>query len=293
MKTKNIKFFIFTTLSISLIAILSIGGCDISFSTNDDNGGGGGGSGDIVIEGVITNFAEFGEITVTALQNNIRLDRNTTDAAGNFRLQFRTTVDSVSLEFESGSFGAELPNFAIVDESTSMLDITLQQNPTIITIDRWQVFQDVLSLFGTTVIDFNENQVEFNIDGNNGNCIFATDTVMITYRVKSINITNCREGIRAQGSAAIILEADESIVVSSSQDAIFTLDGGMVDIGQSANPIDNTVVIESSGAFGINASGNSTVNINPENECSVSGDREAVNVSSNATVNTANCTLSL
>ena len=150
MNTKNMKFLISTVLSISLIAILSIGGCDISFSTNDNNGGGGG-SGDIIIEGVITNFAEFGDITVTALQNNIRLDRNTTDATGNFRLQFRTTADSVSLEFESGSFGAELPNFAVVDESTSMLDITLQQNPSIISINRWQVFQDTLSLFGTTL----------------------------------------------------------------------------------------------------------------------------------------------
>ncbi len=292
MNTKNMKFLISTVLSISLIAILSIGGCDISFSTNDNNGGGGG-SGDIIIEGVITNFAEFGDITVTALQNNIRLDRNTTDATGNFRLQFRTTADSVSLEFESGSFGAELPNFAVVDESTSMLDITLQQNPSIISINRWQVFQDTLSLFGTTVIDFDENQVEFNIDGDNGNCIFATDTVMITYRVKSINITNCREGIRIQGSAAIILEADESIFISSSQSTVFTLNSGMVDIGQSSNPINNTVIIESSGQFGINASGDSTVNINPENECSISGDREALNVTGNATVNTANCTLSL
>ena len=293
MNTKTLKTTITTALFISLISILSIGGCDISFSTNDNNGGGGGGSGDIVVEGTIVNFEEFGEITVTALQNNIRLDRNTTDAAGNFRLQFRTTANSVSLEFESGDFGAELPNFAIVDESTSVLDITLQQNPTVISIDRWQVFQDVFSLFGTTVIDFNESQVEFNIDGNNGNCIFATDSVMITYRVKSINITDCREGVRVQGSAAIILEADESIVISSSQSTIFTLDDAMVEIGQTSNPINNTVTIESSGQFGINASGNSTVTIDPENECSISGDREAVNVSSNATVNTSTCTLSL
>lgn len=292
MNTKNMKFGITTVLFISLFSILSIGGCDVSFSTNNDNGGGSG-SGDIIIEGTILNHAEFGDITVTVLQDNIRLDRNTTDASGNFRLQFRTTAEVVSLEFESGSFGAELPNFSVEDESTSILDITLQQNPSLISIDRWQVFQDILSLFGTTEIEFIESKVEFNIEGDDGNCIFATNTVMITYRVKSINITGCREGIRLQGSASIILEADESIFISSSRDAILTLDDAMVDIGQTTNPIDNTVIIESIDQIGINAAGNSVVNINPENECSISGGREAVNVNSNATVNTSTCTLSL
>ena len=292
MNTKNMKFGITTVLFISLFSILSIGGCDVSFSTNNDNGGGSG-SGDIIIEGTILNFAEFGDITVTVRQDNIRLDTNTTDASGNFRLQLRTTAEVVSLEFESASFGAELPNFSVEDESTSILDITLQQNPSLISIDRWQVFQDILSLFGTTEIEFIESTVEFNIEGDDGNCIFATGTVMITYRVKSINITGCREGIRLQGSASIILEADESIFISSSRDAILTLDDAMVDIGQTTNPIDNTVIIESIDQIGINAAGNSVVNINPENECSISGGREAVNVNSNATVNTSTCTLSL
>ncbi len=225
--------------------------------------------------------------------NNVRLARDTTDDLGNFRLNFRSTSQQISLEFESGSFGAQLPNFPVEDESTSILDITLQQNPALITIDRWQVFQDALSLFNDTVIDFNERQVEFNIDGDGGNCIFATNDVMISYRVKSINISDCREGIRIQGSASIILEADEDIIISSSQDAVLTLDDASVDIGQSTNPIDNTITIESTGGFGINASGNSVVNINPENACSISGGREAVNVNSNATVNTSTCTLSL
>lgn len=291
MNTNNIRTGITLFLIISLVSILSIGGCDIEFSSNDS--GGGGGSGDITVEGVILNIAEFGEVTVTAMLNNVRLARDTTDDLGNFRLNFRSTSQQISLEFESGSFGAQLPNFPVEDESTSILDITLQQNPALITIDRWQVFQDALSLFNDTVIDFNEKQVEFNIDGDGGNCIFATNDVMITYRVKSINISDCREGIRIQGSASIILEADEDIIISSSQDAVLTLDDASVDIGQSTNPIDNTITIESTGGFGINASGNSVVNINPENACSISGGREAVNVNSNATVNTSTCTLSL
>ena len=293
MNTRNMKSILIGTFFILSISILSIGGCDIEFGGTGDNGGGGGGSGDIIVEGTILNFDEFDSITVTVLLNNIRLDRDTTDDLGNFRLQFRTTASSVSLEFESGSFGAELPNFAVVDESTSTLDITLQQNPNIISIDRWQVFQDDLSLFNDTVIDFNESQVEFNIDANGGNCIFATDNVMVTYRVKSINITDCREGIRAQSDASIILEADESITISSTRDAILTLDNGTINIGQTSNPINNTIIIESIDEFGINASGNSTVIIDPENECSISGGREAVNEFGSGSVDTSTCTLSL
>lgn len=43
---------------------------------------------------------------------------------------------------------------------------------------------------------------------------------------------------------------------------------------------------------GINADGNSIVNIDPQNQCSISGGRMAVNVSGNASVATASCTLS-
>jgi hypothetical protein len=173
------------------------------------------------------------------------------------------------------------------------MDTTLQQSPTLITIERWQVFQDTLSLSGDTEIEFIESSVEFNIEANGGNCIFATGNSLITYRVKSINITDCREGIRAQVAASITLEADESIVISSDLDAILTLDDSLVEIGQSSNPINNTITIESANQFGINAAGNSIVNIDPQNQCSISGGRMAVNINTNASVDTSNCTLSL
>lgn len=282
------------TLSIFFIAILSIGGCDIDFGGTGEGGGGNGSIvGDIIVEGVIVNFAEIGQVTVTATENNFRLDRTTTDDMGNFRLQFRTSTDAVTLEFESDSFDAERPNIRVVGNSTTILDITLQQDPTLITIDRWQVFQDTISLFTDTTLDFVESQVEFNIEGNGGNCIFVSGTSSITYQVKSINLTDCREGIRTQTDGSVILQADESIVLSSSQDAIITLDASSVEIGQTTNPINNTVSIASANGFGINAGGTSVVTINPENECSISGGNEAVNDFGSGSVGTSNCTLSL
>jgi len=276
------------------ISILSIGGCDIDFGgTGEDNGNGNGSIvGDIIVEGVIVNFAEIGQVTITATENNFRLDRTTTDETGNFRLQFRTSNDNVTLEFEADSFDAERPNIRVVGNSTTILDITLQQNPSLISIDRWQVFQNTISLFTDTTLDFVESQVEFNIEGNGGNCIFVSGTSSITYQVKSINITDCREGIRTQTEGSVILQADESIVLSSDQDAIITLDTSSVEIGQTTNPINNTVSIASN-QFGINAGGTSVVTINPENECSISGGREAVNDFGSGSVSTSNCTLSL
>jgi len=293
MKPVNKKYLLKMAFSIFFISFLTVGGCDVEFGGTGGSGGGGGGSGDIIIEGTILNSSEFGDITVSALQDNIRLDKTTTDTLGNFTLQFRSSSGIVSLKFESDSFDAERPNIRVVDNSTSIMDITLQQNPTLITIERWQVFQDTLSLSGDTELEFIESSVEFNIEGNGGNCIFATGTSMINYQVKSINITDCREGIRAQVAASITLEADESIVISSNLDAILTLDDSLVEIGQSSNPIDNTITIESANQFGINAAGNSIVNIDPENECSISGGRMAVNINTNASVDTSNCTLSL
>ncbi len=290
----NTRNMLRMTISIFFIAILSIGGCDIDFGGTGESSGNGSITGDIVIEGVILNFAEIGEVTITATENNFRLDRTTTDKTGNFKLQFRSSSsDAVTLEFEADSFDAERPNIRVVGNSTTILDITLQVSPTRITIDRWQVFQDTISLLNDTTLDFVESLVEFNIEGNGGNCMFASGTSSINYQVKSINITDCREGIRTQTDAYIILQADQSIVLSSNQDAIITLDASSVEIGQTTNPINNTVTIESANQFGINAGGTSVVNIIPENECSISGGREAVNDFGSGSVNTSNCTLSL
>jgi hypothetical protein len=293
MKPVNKKYLLKMAFSIFFISFLTVGGCDVKFGGTGTSSGNGSITGDIVIEGEILNFSEFGEITVTATENNFRLNRTTTDELGNFKLQFRSSFEQVTLEFEADSFDAEKPNIRVVGNSTTILDITLQQNPTLITFERWQVFQNTLSLSGVTNLEFIESIVEFNIEGNGGNCIVATGTSMINYQVKSINITDCREGIRMQTEASIILQADESIIISSNRDAIITLDDSSVEIGQTTNPINNTVTITSANQFGINAAGNSVVTINPENECSISGARGAVNEFAFGTVGTSNCTLSL
>ena len=293
MKPVNKKYLLKMAFSIFFISFLTVGGCDVKFGGTGTSSGNGSITGDIVIEGEILNFSEFGEITVTATENNFRLNRTTTDELGNFKLQFRSSFEQVTLEFEADSFDAEKPNIRVVGNSTTILDITLQQNPTLITFERWQVFQNTLSLSGVTNLEFIESIVEFNIEGNGGNCIVATGTSMINYQVKSINVTDCREGIRMQTEASIILQADESIIISSNRDAIITLDDSSVDIGQTTNPINNTVTITSANQFGINAAGNSVVTINPENECSISGARGAVNEFAFGTVGTSNCTLSL
>lgn len=262
----------------------------LSFVLHGCDGGGTGGN--ILLEGVVLNFSQFGEITVTVLQGNTRLGRTTVSPQGNFGIRFNSSTGVVSLRFESGSFNAERPNITVVDQSVTNLDITLQQNPTLIIINRWQVFQDPISISGDRVIELIESLAEFNLDANGGNCIFASGNSLITYRVKSISITNCREGVRAQTSASIVLEADESILISSNRDAILALDDALVEVGQTSNPVNNTITIQSTNQFGINAAGDSIVNINPQNQCSISGGRMAVNVSGNASVSTSNCTLS-
>jgi len=274
-KNKILGLFLFALLLVS-------SSCD----------GGSGGTGDILLEGIVSNPSQFGEITVLVLEGNNRLGRTTVNSLGNFGIRFRSSTGVVTLRFESDTFNAERPNIPVVDQSVTNLNITLQLNPTLIIIDRWQVFQDPISFSGSQSIDYNETQAEFNLDGNGGNCMFSSGTSFITYRVKSISITDCREGVRAQSSGSIILEADEMIEISSSRDAIVALDDAFIGVGQSSNPVNNTIDIQSFGQFGINAAGDSVVDIDPQNQCSISGSRGAINVNSNASVNTSTCTLS-
>lgn len=257
--------------------------------SNCDTGGGG----NITIEGSISNFAQFGEITVTALEGNVRLDRDNTDAEGDFTLRFNAASDFITLRFQSGSFDVERPNIRVTEESTVVFNFTLQQNPVLITINSWQVFQDPLFLRNESELVFNESLADIIIDANDGDCVIATGTSVITFRVKSINIIDCREGVRVQNGASVILEADNEIVISSRRDAVLSLDDTFVGIGQTNDPVDNSVLIQSQNLNGINAAGNSVVVIDPQNnQCSISGGNRAVNISGSADVDTDGCTLS-
>jgi len=268
-----------------LVAVLSffiISGCNT-----------GGGGGNIVLNGSITNFAQFGTFTVTVLEGNSRLDRTTTDAGGNFTLRFRSSTGTVILRFESSTFNAERPNVRVTTDSTIVMNFTLQQNPTLITINSWQVFQDPLFLRNDSQLTFVESLVDFIMDGKGGDCVIGTGSSGITIRVKSIDISGCREGVRTQNSASIVLEADEGISVTSNRDGVITLNDSFVSIGQTSNPVNNSVLIESVNQNGINAAGNSIVVIDPQNNnCSISGGIRAVNISGSASVDTDGCTLS-
>lgn len=256
---------------------------------NCDTGGGG----NISIDGTVSNFAQFGEITVTVLEDGRRIDSDKTDDEGNFNLRFRSNTGFVSLRFKSDSFDAERPNLRVTDDSTILFDFTLQLNPTLIIINSWQVLQDPLFLRNESELVFNEKLADILIDADGGDCLIGTGSSVITFRVKSISIINCREGVRVQGTASVILEADEDITVSSNRDAVISFDDTFVRIGETSTPVDNSVLIQSANLNGINAAANSVVEIDPQNnQCSISGGRQAVNVSGNASVDTDGCTLS-
>lgn len=252
----------------------------------------GGGSGNITLNGSITNFLQFGTFTVTVLEDNSRLDRTTTDAGGNFTLRFRSFTGNVSLRFETTGFNAERGNIRVTNDSTIVMEFTLQQNPTQIIIDSWQVFQDPFFVRNETEFSLNESQIDFIMDGNGNDCIISTGSSNVAIRVKSVDITDCREGVRTQDSGSVVIEADEGIILRSNRDAVLTLNDSFVEIGESSNPVNNSVLIESINQFGINAAGSSIVVIDPQNNnCTISGGRMAVNISGMASVDTAGCTL--
>ena len=275
---KNTALCIFVTV----LSFFIISGCNS-----------GSGSGNIVINGTISNFAQFGTFTVTVSEGNSRLDRTDTDSSGNFTLRFRSFTGNVTLRFESSTFDAERANIVVTDDSTILMDFTLEQNPTLIIINSWQVFQDPFFVRSDTSFSLEETLIDFIMDGNGGDCIISTGASTVTIRVKSVDITDCREGVRTQDSGSVLIEADEGIILRGSRDGIVSINNSFVAIGESSNPVNNSVLIESVNQFGINASGNATVIIDPQNNnCTISGGRAALNINQNANVQTAGCTLS-
>ena len=248
-------------------------------------------TGNIKIDGRLLDFAQFGEIKVSALEGNRRLDSETVGPLGEFNLQFNSSTGKIDLEFESDSLTAKR-QMSVTDNSEIILDVSINIQISAIIFEKWQVFQDPIFLTGERIVSFSESEAELFMDGDGGDCLKGIDDIIIEFIVKKIDLSDCREGIRVQGSASVILEADESISLISNRDAIFALDDSFVRVGKTLNPVNNSIVIQSINQNGINASGNAVIEIDPQNSnCSIRGGRNAVNSAGNSSVDTDGCTL--
>ena len=251
----------------------------------------GGGDKKITMNGRILNAAELGEIIVRIIEDNRTRDSADVESDGTFELNFNSSTGSVTLQFETDTFTAERQNFSVTDDSTIDLVLTIQQNPILIVIDSWEVFQDRISLGNDESISFIQSQAEIILNGDGRTCIRTTGESIVEFQVRSIDISNCDQGLRTEGTSQVILLADEDINIFSDSDAVRSLNESFVTIGQTVTPVDNNVGVRSFDRNGVDASGTAEVVFNPQNNCTIQGARNAVSEQPGTIVDTASCTL--
>lgn len=252
----------------------------------------GGGDKNIFINGEILNFGEFGIVEVEVREDDSTRDSSDVEDDGSFELNFNADSGSVDLRFIGDGLTIIRPNFSVTDDSEIDLDVTLQDNPIDVIINSWIVNQDPISFRGDDTIIFNDTEAELVINGDGDNCIRTRDDSIVDFRVKSVDFSNCDEGVRTENSSSVVLFTDESLQIFSESNGIRSREESTVNIGQVFNATNNSVEVRSFDADGVNTSGTAQVTFTPQNNnCSIRGANEAVNEGSNSTVDTNGCTL--
>ena len=254
--------------------------------------GGSGSNKSIFLDGEILNFGEFGIIEVEVVEDDRTRDSDDVDENGDFNLNFNADSGLVTLRFIGEELTVERSNFSVTDDSTIVLDVTIQQNPIAIIFNSWVVFQDRLSLRGDDEVVLQDTEAEIVINGDGNHCIHTRDDSIVDFRVKSIDISNCDEGVRTENSSQVILLADDSIAIFSDSNGVRSKDESFVSIGQVLNASNNSVEVRSFEADGVNTSGTATVIFTPQNNnCTIRGANSGVNEGSNSNVETDGCSI--
>jgi len=254
--------------------------------------GGSGSNKSIFLNGEILNFGEFGIFEVEVIEDGSTRDSDDVDEDGNFNLNFNADSGIVTLRFIGEEIAVERSNFSVTDNSTIELDVTIQSNPIAIIFNSWVVFQDRLSLRGDDEVVLQDTEAEIIINGDGNHCIHTRDDSIVDFRVKSIDISNCDEGVRTENSSQVILLADDSIAIFSDSNGVRSKDESFVSIGQVLNANNNSVEVRSFEADGVNTSGTATVIFTPQNNnCTIRGANSGVNEGSNSNVDTDGCSI--
>ena len=284
-KILNLNTFLLILLIATSYISTGVVGCGSS-------GGGGNNKTTIrgVIEQVIGGTGEVSGIRVSIFENNRRRTSDRTNQSGVFRLTYKPDNDIAEIEFEGSDF--TLSRFISVTQGS---DVTLDEiidtiTPEII-FTEWVVDQRRLTLSSFDQVIFNDTEATFRIDGKNKNCIRAKGESRVEITARSISLINCSEGITTSSFALVDLQADEDINVIAKKDGIKSQDNSSVSLSMTGTPIDNNIFITSDKENGIRASGSSIVMVDPQNNCTITGAKNAISQSGTSVVDPDGCTL--
>ncbi len=276
------SFLLILLIAVSLAAS-GISGCD--------NGGGGGGK-KTKINGLVEEVIDgpVSDIRVSVFENNKRKASTRTNQFGEFNLKFKPNFNTVRLEFEGSNYTLSR-NISVTEDSEVDLGVIIQISPANITFTYWTVFQKPIRASSFDEITFNSTEADFNIDGKGKDCIRAKGDSRVEITARNISLIDCKEGISAESFGLVILEADEDISLIAKKDGIRSRDNTFVRLSMTLSPVDNNIFITSLRENGIRSSGSSEVVVDPQNNCTITGAKNAINQSGTSTVDPDGCTL--
>ena len=250
-------------------------------------GGGGGGADKSIINGTVasvTNGSVSG-IKVRAERNGEKVASDTTNSDGDFTIRVREGV--ILLEFETSTFTVARM-FTITEDSEVLLIVSLGQNQ--ILVDNWEVLQDPIRCDNNqNFIIVEDDLVDFTINGNGKDCIRAKGDCLIDIEVQNIMLNDCNEGLLAEGSASVTLEAlaFPTLTINAESNGIHTKGTASVML------IGGNIVVTSAASDGIRAEDSSDVDIQPQpgSQCIIQGFDDAIDPDPTATIDRDGCTL--
>lgn len=259
----------------------------------DSGGGGGSGNNKTRINGTVLEVVggSVSDIRVVVFNSNDKkIDSTKTNQLGQFTLRFKPNSDTVKIQFEGSNF--TLSRFiAVTRDSDVLFNVTLVASPGEIIVNDWTVFQNKIRRDGTDEFNFDSLEADFEIDGDGDTCIRSHGESLVQITARSITLADCSIGIDTQGSGFVMLEADLDITISANKDAIKSSNDSFVRVTQTVTPVDNNIFITSLREHGIKAAGNAEVEINPQNDCSISGAKSAIDQGGSSVVDPDGCTL--
>src|SRR5574341_548759 len=262
--------------------------CVLTGFINCGNGGGGNKS---VINGTIVDVIggppEVSGIKVIAKRNGEKVASDTTNSEGEFKLKVHE--GDITLLFEILDEVTVGRVFTITEDSEFFLDVSIDLVLNQIEVEDWIVSQDPIRCDNNQSFIIEEDDlIDFTVDGNGKDCIRANgDCLLIDITVQNIALNNCNEGILAEGSADVNLEAlaVPTLTIDAESNGIHTKGNSSVTL------TGGNIVVQSTQSDGIRAEDSSDVEIQPSGLCTIEGFDYATDPDPTATIDTDGCTL--
>ena len=273
-----------------LVLIWSTQGCGNAecVLTGFVNCGNGGGADKSIINGTVLDVIGgpgVSGIKVRAERNGEKVASDTTNSEGEFKLKVRE--GNITLLFEILGEVTVGRAFTITEDSEVFLDVILDLVLPQIEVEDWDVVQDPIRCDNNQSFIIDEDGlVDFTVDGKGKDCIRAQGDCFIDITVQNIMLNVCNEGILAEGSANVNLEAlaVTTLTIDAESNGIHTKGDSSVTL------IGGNIFVTSTASDGIRAENSSDVEIQRSGLCTIEGFDDAIQQDGTATVDSDGCT---